>query len=108
MVVLDPSKKILTLVSVVDVDPEHCDEVVRLFISTTEAVMMKMDGFISSSIHRSNDGTKVINYAQWKSEEALNAARRKPSAQVYYEKIAAYAKSLTPYETKLVDCKERG
>lgn len=107
MVVIDPSKKILTLVSVTDVDPQHCDELVRLFIGTTEAVMMKMDGFISSSVHRSNDGTKVINYAQWESEEALNAARNEPSAQGHYEKIGALAKSLTPYETTLVDSRQR-
>ena len=30
--------------------------------------MQHLPGFISASIHRSLDGTKVINYAQWRSQ----------------------------------------
>ncbi len=42
-----------------------------------------LPGFISANLHRSIDGTKVINYAQWESPEALDAMRRNPEAAAH-------------------------
>ena len=105
MAVIDPKQKLLTLINVLEVDPERCDEVAQMFITATEEVISGLDGFVSSSIHRSLDGTRVINYAQWESEEALEASRNHPDTQVYYEQVDQYAKSAMPILTTVVDTK---
>jgi quinol monooxygenase YgiN len=105
MVVIDPAKKLLTLINVVEVEPAKCDEVVQMFITATEKVISGLDGFVSSSIHRSLDGTRVINYAQWESEAALEASRNHPDTQIYYAQVDANAKSFMPTLTQVVDSK---
>lgn len=105
MVVIDPKNNLLTLINVVEVDPAQCDDVVKMFVNATEKVISGLDGFVSSSIHRSMDGTKVINYAQWESLAALDASRNHPDTQIYYEEVDRYAKSMMPMETKVIDSK---
>ena len=45
--------------------------------------MKRVPGFVSANIHRIVDGTRVANYAQWKSKEAfermLGIPARKPT-----------------------------
>jgi heme-degrading monooxygenase HmoA len=40
--------------------------------------MKNMPGFISASIHKSFDGKKVVNYAQWKSRADFEAMTKHP------------------------------
>lgn len=35
----------------------------------TEESLGKLPGIISAALHRSQDGTRVVNYAQWKTAE---------------------------------------
>ncbi|MEP6729196.1 MAG: antibiotic biosynthesis monooxygenase, partial [bacterium] len=48
--------------------------------------------FVSASIHRSMDGVKVINYAQWQSEADFAAMRENPQAQRHMQSVAALAR----------------
>jgi heme-degrading monooxygenase HmoA len=41
--------------------------------------MKHAPGFVSANIHRSLDGKKVVNYAQWESKEAFEAMGKIPS-----------------------------
>lgn len=43
--------------------------------------MRHQPGFISATIHRSLDGVRVVNYAQWKSKEAFENMLHNPEAQ---------------------------
>lgn len=106
MAVIDPNQNLLTLINVIEVDPAKCDEVAQMFITATEELISTLDGFVSSSIHKSQDGTRVINYAQWESEAALEASRNHPDTQVYYEQVDQYAKSVLPMLTTVVDTKD--
>jgi len=38
-------------------------------IKATENALGRLTGIISASLHRSKDGMRVVNYAQWKSSE---------------------------------------
>lgn len=107
MVTIDPSKDILTLINVVEVEPADCDKVVSMFVEATEAVISKLDGFISSSVHRSLDGTRVINYAQWENEAALEGSRNHPDTQIYYEQMDAFAKNFSPMLTRVATSNEK-
>lgn len=62
-------------------------------ILATSDTVRKVPGFISSSLHRSIDGTKVTMYAQWESIEAYQAMRGNTTASPYLEealKIATF------------------
>jgi quinol monooxygenase YgiN len=57
-----------------------------------ERSVRKIQGFISSSLHRSIDGTKVTMYAQWKSIEDYQKMRSNPDASPYLNQALAIAK----------------
>jgi hypothetical protein len=42
-----------------------------MLIEATEPIMKKQEDFISANIHRSLDGTAVVNYSRWKSRMCL-------------------------------------
>jgi heme-degrading monooxygenase HmoA len=51
--------------------------------------MKQLPGFVSASIHRSVDGTKVVNYAQWRSKADFEAMRQNPETRPHMEAAAA-------------------
>ncbi len=59
---------ITTLINVFTVEPENQQRLVELIVEATEELASKLPAFISANIHKSLDGTQVVNYAQWKSE----------------------------------------
>jgi len=50
-------------------------------------VMRHLPGFVSANVHRSLDGTKVVNYAQWESQDAFTAMLRHPDAVPYLTEL---------------------
>jgi hypothetical protein len=92
MATISPSPKILTLVNVFTVDPASQQRLVDVLIAATERTMKQMQGFISASIHKSYDGTKVVNYAQWKTREDFEAMTRNPNAIPHMKAAAALAR----------------
>ena len=81
----------VTLINVFTVDPARQDELVALLARATEATVRKAPGFISSTLHRSLDGTRVTMYAQWQSREAYQAMREDPGSRPYLEQALAIA-----------------
>ncbi|MGB3239263.1 MAG: antibiotic biosynthesis monooxygenase family protein [Geitlerinemataceae cyanobacterium] len=70
--------------------PENQPRMVEL---ATEHVKpaMAVPGLISATFHRSLDGTRVINYGQWKNREAIEQLRKQPgfgSEAPYWQGIA--------------------
>jgi heme-degrading monooxygenase HmoA len=49
-------------------------------------------GFISASLHRGLDGTKVTMYAQWRSVEDYQAMRENSAPLPYLQQVLAVAK----------------
>lgn len=52
---------------------------------------MELEGLISANFHRSLDGTRVINYGQWRDQESIEELRKKPgfgSEKPYWQGIA--------------------
>ena len=88
---IQKGNEILTLINVFSVAPEKQQELVDLLISATEKTMKGIPGFISANIHRSLDGKKVVNYAQWKSKGAFEAMLQHPDAKPHMQAAAALA-----------------
>jgi heme-degrading monooxygenase HmoA len=55
------------------VPPQNQDEVLELMKERTR-FMATQPGFISVSLHRSEDGNHVVNYIQWKNRDELQRA----------------------------------
>jgi quinol monooxygenase YgiN len=70
---ISPEEEIYTLINVFTVDPEKQQQLADTLIETTESLLKSLPGFISASIHKSLDGTKVVNYsyAQQKNKKAF-------------------------------------
>jgi heme-degrading monooxygenase HmoA len=92
MTIISKENKILTLINVFSVDPTDQQRLVELLISATNISVRKMPGFISSSLHRSIDGTKVTMYAQWRSLEDYQKMRNNTDAAPYLEKALTISK----------------
>jgi heme-degrading monooxygenase HmoA len=82
---------IATIVNVFDVEPSRQQELLHTLIEGTEQVMRQRPGFISVNLLASNDGTRVVNYAQWRSLDDVRATIADPRAQAYAEKAASLA-----------------
>ena len=83
----------LTLINVFTVDPARQQQLVDLLILATDGNVNKITGFISASLHKSLDGTKVTMYAQWRSAADYQNMRNNPTASPYLEqalKIATF------------------
>lgn len=86
-----------TLINVFTVQPERARELVDLLTAATEDVMQHIDGFISANIHLSTDGTRVVNYAQWRSAEAFQAMMSNPTARQHMGQCAEVADGFEPH-----------
>jgi quinol monooxygenase YgiN len=85
---------VITLINVFEVEPEKQDELVRLLERATVEVMMHLPGFVSANLHRSLDGKRVANYAQWASSEDFHRMLGNPAAQGHMREAAAMAKAV--------------
>jgi quinol monooxygenase YgiN len=92
MPTISGDNKILTLINVFTVDPLNQQELIDLLILATEASIQKMQGFISSTLHRSIDGGKVTMYAQWQSLEHYQEMRKNPDALPYLQQALSIAR----------------
>ena len=91
MSTIEKGSKILTLINVFTVAPEKQQELVALLIDATQGTMKHLPGFISANIHRSLDGKRVVNYAQWESKADFEAMQKNPKAAPHMQAAAALA-----------------
>ncbi|MBA3339348.1 MAG: antibiotic biosynthesis monooxygenase [Geodermatophilaceae bacterium] len=80
-----------TLVNVFTVAPAAQQDLVDLLVTATDEVMRDRPGFISANIHASTDGTRVVNYAQWRTEEDFQSMLRDPAAGKHFAAVYAIA-----------------
>jgi len=80
MTEISMGRKVVTLINIFTVAPENQDRLLELLGQATDGVMRKLPGFISANLHRSVDGTRVVNYAQWENREAFEAIFTNPQA----------------------------
>jgi quinol monooxygenase YgiN len=97
MSVITPHADHATLINVFTVEPEQARQLVDLLTAATEEVMQHIDGFISANIHLSTDGTRVVNYAQWRSAEAFQAMLQNSIAQQHMALCAELANGFDPH-----------
>ncbi len=91
MAVISTGNDVVTLVNVFTVEPENQQRLVDLLVEATKQVMERQEGYVSANIHKSLDGTRVVNYAQWRSVEDFERMLRNPEVWPHFreaEKLA--------------------
>lgn len=92
MSTISKDNKIVTLINVFTVEPAKQQRLVDLLVHATDTTMRHLPGFVSANIHRSLDGTRVANYAQWRSVEDFQAMQKNPAAIPHMQEAAGLAK----------------
>jgi heme-degrading monooxygenase HmoA len=72
-------------------DSSKQQKVVDILEDAAKQILDKHDGFISTRILKSLDGTKVISYVQWKNKESIEKMLNDPSAIIHMNDISSMA-----------------
>ena len=64
---------VVTQITTVKMQPDNQDEIIKLMKERAQ-FMARQPGFVSVSLHRSEDGSHVVNYIQWTDREKLKTA----------------------------------
>ena len=91
MTIVSKQNKYLTLINVFTVEPINQQRLVDLLTLATQGIVQHITGFISASLHRSLDGTKVTMYAQWRSLEDYQNMRNNSTASPYLHEALTFA-----------------
>ena len=92
MTTISKDADLVTLINVFTVDPSNQSRLVELLTKVTDTFVRHARGFISSSLHRSRDGTKVTMYAQWRSIDEYQAMRRDPTPLPFLQEALTISK----------------
>jgi quinol monooxygenase YgiN len=102
MVSISYNDDFVTQINQIKVKPEDQEQLVKLMSEQAEQVMSKQPGFISINIHRSLDGTRVVNYVQWSTKELLDAAHATPEFIDYFQKYKELIVEGGPYLYEII------
>ncbi|MEE6166337.1 MULTISPECIES: putative quinol monooxygenase [unclassified Mycolicibacterium] len=90
-ITIDPTNDVTTVISVFSTTPQQQSALLTVLATNADNWLRHLDGFIAASLHPSVDGTTVVNYAQWRSPEALAAMLKDPKAQQHQAQVAELA-----------------
>jgi quinol monooxygenase YgiN len=88
---LNPRPAMTTLLNVLTVDPANQAQLLELLRANTDAVIRTLDGWISTDLIASADGTRVVIHSQWRDVASVDAMRRDSRMVAYFPRIAALA-----------------
>jgi quinol monooxygenase YgiN len=80
-----------TLLNILTVDPANQPQLLELLRTNTDTVVRSLDGWISTNLIASHDGTRVVIHSQWRDAASVEAMRRDPRMAAYFPRIAALA-----------------
>jgi heme-degrading monooxygenase HmoA len=89
------SNGICTQINVVRLPADNQDEVLKLMIERAR-FMATQPGFVSVNLHRSKDGSHVVNYVQWTSADKLAAAHHAPEFRKKWPQFGELIKEADP------------
>ena len=103
-----PDKRIVTQITTVKMRPDNQDDVLALMKERAK-FMAGQPGFVSVSLHRSEDGTHVVNYLQWTDKERLAAAHHSPEFRKKWPKFGELVQDVEPalYDVVLTEALDR-
>lgn len=98
---LDPSAGYVTIINTYAVAPDRAEALLEMLVRATAETLRYVPGFVSANFHMNSDRTQVVNYAQWRSREALAAAGADPGVAARIREVGRVADSFTPVQYEL-------
>ncbi len=89
MPTISKNNDVLTVIIIFTVEPERQQELVETIMEFLETVKHQ-PGFVSASIHKSLDGVRVMNYAQWQTQADYQAFIQNSQVQSQGAKLAEF------------------
>jgi heme-degrading monooxygenase HmoA len=86
---------VVTQITTVKVPADNQSEVLEL-MKERARFMASQPGFVSVSLHRSEDGSHVVNYVQWTDKERLAAAHHSPEFRKKWPKFGELVQDVEP------------
>lgn len=84
------NNNVIPVVIIFAVEPARQLELVDTIIEFLETTVKHQPGFVSSSIHKSIDGVRVMNYAQWRTQEDYQAFVNNTDVQAQGRKLSEF------------------
>ena len=105
MVKIVEGADVFTLINTFHCNPANQSAIVASLRAFTDQVTSSMPGYVGVAVHASSDGTRVVNYVQWRDGAAMQAMRRDPRAEAHMSEVAALADRIEPvvYTIAFVD-----
>lgn len=101
MSAIDLENQLVTVIVLFRVSAEQqstvIDQIKELF-----AIAKQQPGFVAAHLHRSLDGVKVANYAQWTSEAALSQFRMLPEVEPRWQALQASVEETDSHRYEVV------
>jgi len=89
------SNGICTQITTVKLPAGNQDEVLNL-MKERARFMPTQPGFVSVNLHRSKDGSHVINYVQWTNADKLAAAHHSPEFRKKWPQFGELVREIEP------------
>jgi quinol monooxygenase YgiN len=81
----------VVLINVFTTPPDQQQRLIDLLTHATDGLVDRAPGFISSTLHRSLDGTKVTMVATWRSAQDYQAMRQDPRPLPFLQEALTFA-----------------
>ena len=85
MAIISLDDDYFTVVNVFTVASQQDQRKLYEHIVEATEVISTFPGFVSASLHLTFDGTRVVNYAQWRSKEDFAAMHAAPELQPHFD-----------------------
>ncbi len=95
---------LVTLINVFETTPEQQQALIDQWTRFTEEIKDE-PGVIGIALHKSTDGTRMINYAQWRSQADFDTFLRRHGAQ--FAQFSQNASRIDPHTYDVVYLSER-
>jgi quinol monooxygenase YgiN len=92
---IDKNRQVVTQITTVKMRPDNQEEVLGLMKERAK-FMARQPGFVSVSLHKSEDGSHVVNYIQWTDKERLKAAHHSPEFRKKWPKFGELVQDVEP------------
>ena len=91
MIKIAQDRDVVTLINAFSCEPQNQQHLIDAWIRATEESLGALPGIISAALHRSKDGARVVNYAQWRNAENWEKLSR-IGRESWFREMAKYAK----------------
>src|SRR5687767_11555426 len=100
-----PDNKFVIQITTAEAEEGKQDELLALMTDRAR-FMARQPGFVSISLHRGLDGSRIVNYVQWVSREQLIAAHHTPEFREKWSQVGNVSEEIEPNLYEVVHVEE--